>query len=116
MIFEADSFRGDWEGFINNQASHAYLVGIPAAWIVSRITSDPIAILGIIIFFYSIWWEVIAQHGGDWKDSAEDTIHVALASAFIISAWGYTSWGVWPYVAQAVLLLIGAIVRKVESE
>ena len=112
MIFEANAFRGDWYGFLTNQAGHAYLVGFPAAWVIAHIVGNPILILAIIVAVYMAVWEVIAQHGDDWKDSAEDTLHVALGSAVALTMWGYTDWGLWPYLLQGLLLSAGVITRK----
>ena len=107
MIFAPDDFADDWYGYLTNQSGHAYLVGCPLALIVSPwwgLVAAPI----IIAVCYGIIWELIVQHGRDWRDSLEDTVHVMAGASVICAAISGDIWTVAGCLAaQAVLLGIG---------
>ena len=112
MIFSPDDFDGDWYGYLTNQSGHAYLVGCPAALIVSPwwgLVAAP-AVIGLC---YAIVWEWMVQRGRDWRDSLEDSVHVtAGASAICAALSGDVATVAGCLAAQGVLLMVG-IYRRV---
>ena len=85
MIFEPDDFAGDWYGYATNQSGHAYLVGLPAALIVAP-WWGLIAAPAVIAVAYAVFWEWLVQHGRDWRDSLEDSVHVMAGASVICAA------------------------------
>jgi hypothetical protein len=107
MVTEPDGFRRDPYGYLTNQAGHAYLVGLPAALIVSPwwgLMATPV-IIGAI---YGVVWEWALQGGRYWRDSLEDTVHVTVGASVICAALsGDRMTVIGCMVAQAILLAIG---------
>jgi hypothetical protein len=112
MIFAPDDFDDDPYGYLTNQAGHAYLVGCPAALIISPwfgLVVTPV----IVAVIYGVWWELALQRGRDWRDSLEDAVHVMAGASVICAALsGDVLTVAGCLVAQGVLLVIG-IYRRV---
>ncbi len=112
MILEPDGFRRDPYGYLTNQAGHSYLVGLPAALIISPwwgLMVTPI----LIGLAYGLVWELALQRGRLWRDSLEDTVHVTVGASVICAALsGDRGAVVACMLAQAVLLAIGVWRRK----
>lgn len=106
-MLKASDFRGNPYGYLTNQAGHAYLVGFPAALILSPwagLLITPILVAAI----YGILWEIVVQRGRLLRDSFEDTIHVMVGSAVLCSALSGNALTVAEVMgAQAGLLAVG---------
>lgn len=95
-LLKADDFKTDWYGYVTNQAGHAMIIGgglslaaltfLPALWV------PPVVALA-----YGVIWEWLIQRGGMWRDSLEDTAHVAVGAALPSTAAFYATdfWACW---------------------
>jgi hypothetical protein len=106
-MFAPESFPRDPYGYLTNQAGHAYLVGGPAALVLS-IWWGLIAAPVLVAICYGLIWEIGIQRGRDWRDSLEDSVHVMAGASVMCAALGGDGWTVAGcFLAQGVLLCIG---------
>jgi hypothetical protein len=106
-MFGPDDFLNDPYGHLTNQAGHAYLVGAPAAAILS-IWWGLIAAPVLVAICYGLIWEIGVQRLRIWRDSLEDTVHVmAGASVMCAALSGDLRLVAGCFLAQGVLLVVG---------
>lgn len=75
MLFEPDSFSGDWYGWVTNQSGHV-LIGIVIAWLTGRVW--PAIVLALAF--------ELVQLSPDLIDSATDVLFTAGGAVFHIYA------------------------------
>ena len=87
-LLEADDQRGDWYGWVTNQAGHAAIVGQPAGLALWAFGVPPFLVFAVVVTVYLVVWEFLTQGGSDWRDSIMDTANVAAGVAVILMALG----------------------------
>lgn len=112
MIFAPADFDGDPYGYATNQAGHAYLIGLPAALILSP-WWGLIATPAIIAVVYAVLWEWLVQRGRDWRDSLEDSVHVMAGASVICAALSGALITAGACFAAQLVLLFAGVYRRV---
>lgn len=113
------SFPDDWYGELTNQSGHHALIGIPFA--LALLPFFPVVWVPVAVaLIYAVIWEIIAQHGADWKDSLTDTACVMAGASLLCGPFFFLPpalfWPVWVtqalcFAGWAVLLAIGVVRR-----
>lgn len=85
-LLEADDQRGDWYGWVTNQAGHAAVVGQPAGWALWALGAPAFLSFAVVVSVYLVVWEFLVQGGADWRDSIMDTANVAAGVAVMTMA------------------------------
>ena len=103
---DADNFYGNWYGYVTNQAGHGYIVGLPAGYLAALAGMTLTGGLLLIGTVYLILWEWLTQRGDNLADSLEDTAHVVLGAALVMTLSPV------PYSIQCLMLVVGVWMRK----
>lgn len=116
-LMQADDFRGDWYGYVCNQAGHAAIVGFGLAFLALTIL-PALWVPPLVALAYGVIWERLIQRGNLWADSLEDTAHVMAGSAAPATAAFYAAdfWACWLTLAAcfgawAAVLAVGVVRR-----
>lgn len=79
---KADDYKGNWYGYLTNQAGHAAVIGVPLGTL-SLNFMHPVAALISVFFIYFVVWEMLIQQSELLWDSIVDACHVVAGAGAV---------------------------------